>query len=243
MTNLPKMVVLHLTVGARRWPKRGDDTVDQLGRPEPEPEYTCPEHGPYWPLFGVSGPEGVQTMCPVHLSDALLDGRVLPLDMTEDGRWASNPHPNVAVAELVKAAELMSEERRAYDRVLRVLNLIHRAAIRANTDSLVEELTERAGGSLPVYLTAEEVASLLRVTPKTVIRQAGHGLPASMQVGKKHLFRTTVILAHIDQMVGKRPSVAQFRQREADSDAIREARKHRDARQAALTQLPVRRIA
>ena len=64
-----------------------------------------------------------------------------------------------------------------------------------------ELITPQAGnGGLPVLMTAEEVATLLRTSRKAVYCMADRGqLPGKTRIGRRVLFRTRQLVDYLDR--------------------------------------------
>jgi excisionase family DNA binding protein len=70
-----------------------------------------------------------------------------------------------------------------------------------------EMVTTQAGnGSLPVLLTADEVATLLRTSRKAVYCMADRGqLPGKTRIGRRVLFRRRLLLDYLDRKCASSP--------------------------------------
>jgi excisionase family DNA binding protein len=70
-----------------------------------------------------------------------------------------------------------------------------------------ELITPQAGnGGLPVLMTAEEVATLLRTSRKAVYCMADRGqLPGKTRIGRRVLFRTRQLVDYLDRKCAPSP--------------------------------------
>lgn len=207
---------------------RGEE-LDRLGRGDP-PEHCAVHDFDYYGIFVLDG----RPVCPKCASDAVLDGRVLPVPEGPNLTGLSR-----RIAWLVHHAELTNDEANAYQRVAGACEAVYAAETQQAWLRLAElleqeraELGERL--SIPVLVLPAELAAVLRCSVRTIERRAAQRqIPGAIRVVPKSLaFRADVLDAWLRRVIGTEDPVARFRRLEQQAANRDEALARGEQRQA-----------
>ncbi len=173
-------------------PDADDYKRDALGRMVLRSDWTPRRPGPFWPILAVrkSAKSAPEILPPEEAASLVASG---------DARVEDPSALRDAVMEFASAARLTPTERRRYLAVAGAESKRRKAEAHRR---IAERMGLVAGDDVdprvvPVLLTTEEVADLLRMSADSVRRADGQSLPKSIRVGGRRLFKSEAILAMI----------------------------------------------